>query len=80
MEVSISMISHVQGMVTNCNTADSVVCFTLLLPSFDSSREKDVNEEISALCDEGHHLQTEQEKSMNPTSCMLSAISPSTLD
>jgi hypothetical protein len=74
------VISHVQGPVTNCSTTDSFVCFTLLLPSVDSSREKDVSEEVSVLCDEDHHLQTEQEKSMNPTSCTLSAISPSTLD
>jgi hypothetical protein len=73
------MISHVQGTVTHCSTADSVVCFTLLLPSVDRFGEKDTSEEISVLLDEGHHLQTEQEKFMNPTSYMLSALSPSTL-
>jgi hypothetical protein len=65
---------------SNCSTADSVVCLTLLLPSVDSSGEKDISEEISFLCDEGHYLQIEQGTSMNPTSYTLSAIYPSTLD
>jgi hypothetical protein len=65
---------------TRYSTADSFVCFTLLSPSVDSSREKDVSKEIPVLCDEGHHIQTEQGTSMNPTSCTLSAICPSTLD
>jgi hypothetical protein len=43
------LISHVQVTVTNCSTADSFVCFTLLLPSVDSSGEKDISEEIYIL-------------------------------
>jgi hypothetical protein len=54
---------------SNCSTANSFVCFTLLLPSVDSSGEKDVSEEISVFCDEGHYLQMEQGTSVNPTSC-----------
>jgi hypothetical protein len=40
-----------------------------LLPSVDSSGEKDISKEIFVLCDQGHHLQIEQGTFMNPTSC-----------
>jgi hypothetical protein len=37
----------------------TVVYFTLLLPSVDSSGEKDISEEVYFPCDEGHYLQIE---------------------